>query len=158
MKKFTKDGYIFVAIKRGIYGLPQSGLLAQKLLGERVGRRGYYQGEYTPGLWIHKICLIELSLCVEDFGVEYVNEEDKKHLLDSLNQPYKVTVDNKGMQYLGITLEWYIKNRRVHISMPGYVPKSLKQFGHEPPTKLQYQPYPHPPTKLWSEGTVCQGH
>ena len=28
----TKDGYIFIAIKRGIYGLPQSGLLAQELL------------------------------------------------------------------------------------------------------------------------------
>ena len=30
--KSTKDGFIFIAIKRGMYGLPQVRLLAQKLL------------------------------------------------------------------------------------------------------------------------------
>ena len=29
--------------------------------------------------------------------------------------------------------------------MPGYVPKALKRFVHEPPPKLQDQPYPHAP-------------
>ena len=29
--------------------------------------------------------------------------------------------------------------------MPGYIPKALKQFGHEPPPKLQDQPYPYAP-------------
>ena len=29
--------------------------------------------------------------------------------------------------------------------MPGYVPKSLKQFGHDTPPNLQDQPYPHAP-------------
>ena len=74
-----------------------------------------------------------------------MKEEDKKHLLDSLNQNYKVTIDDKGIQYLGITLEWDYKNRRVRISMSGYVPKALKRFGHEPPPKLQDRPYPHAP-------------
>ena len=31
------------------------------------------------------------------------------------------------------------------ISMPGYVPKALKLFFHEPPPKIQYQPYPCAP-------------
>ena len=30
--KVTKDGYIFIVIKRGMYGLPQAVLLAQELL------------------------------------------------------------------------------------------------------------------------------
>ena len=46
--KGTKDGYIFIAIKQGKYGLNQYGLLAQKILEERVGKHGYYQSEYTP--------------------------------------------------------------------------------------------------------------
>ncbi|KAL7525864.1 hypothetical protein ACHAXR_001194, partial [Thalassiosira sp. AJA248-18] len=52
--KATPDGSIFVSIKRGMYGLPQSGLLAKELLEERLGKRGYYQSQYTPGLWLHK--------------------------------------------------------------------------------------------------------
>ena len=30
--KVTRDGYVYVEIRLGIYGLPQAGLLAQKLL------------------------------------------------------------------------------------------------------------------------------
>ena len=82
---------------------------------------------------------------MERFGVNHVREEDKKHLLDSLNQHYKVTIDDKGTQYLGITLEWGYNNLRAYIYMPGYVTKALKQFGHEPTPKLQHQPYPHAP-------------
>ena len=31
--KVTKDGYVYVEIRQGMYGLPQAGLIAQKLLG-----------------------------------------------------------------------------------------------------------------------------
>ena len=48
--KSTKNGYIFIAIKYGMHGLPQNELLVQELLEERVGKHGYYQTEYTPGL------------------------------------------------------------------------------------------------------------
>ena len=66
--------------------------------------------------------------------------------MDIINQHYKFTVDNKGTQYLGITLEWDYNNRMVRLSMPGYVPKALKWFGHEPPPRLQEQPYQCFPT------------
>ena len=36
--KFTKDGYVYVEICRGMYGLPQSGILAQKLLEKRLNK------------------------------------------------------------------------------------------------------------------------
>ena len=72
-------------------------------------------------------------------------EEDKKHLIDSLNQYYKVSVDDKKTRYMGINLQWDHKNQRVHISMPGYLPKALKIFGHETPPKLQDKTYPHAP-------------
>ena len=103
--KATKYGYIFFAIKRRMDILPQSGLSAHKFLKERVGNCGYYQSEYTPGICFHKTRSIEFSLCVDGFLVKYAKEEDKKHLLYSLNQHYKVTVDDEGTQYLGITFE-----------------------------------------------------
>ena len=41
--KATTDGYVYVAVKRGMYGLPQSGILAQELLEKRLEDVGYHQ-------------------------------------------------------------------------------------------------------------------
>ena len=53
-EKATSDGSVYICIMRGMYGLPQSGLLAQELLEARLGKDGYYQSLYIPGLWFHK--------------------------------------------------------------------------------------------------------
>ena len=37
--KATKDGFVFVEIRKGMYGLPQAGLLAQQLLEERLAAK-----------------------------------------------------------------------------------------------------------------------
>ena len=67
--KATKYDYIFIAIKRRMYGLPQSELLAQELIEEMGGKRGYYQSEYTQGRWLQKTRIIAFYLCVDNFGV-----------------------------------------------------------------------------------------
>ena len=68
-EKATEDGYIYVAIKRGMYGLPQAGILAQELLVKRLNKHGYTQSKFTPGLWTHKWRPICFTLVVDDFGV-----------------------------------------------------------------------------------------
>jgi hypothetical protein len=45
------DGTIYVKIQKGMYGLPQAGILAQNLLKERLNKHGYHQSPTTPGLW-----------------------------------------------------------------------------------------------------------
>ena len=52
--KATKDGYIFVAVKRGMYGIPQAGILAQELLEAELDKHGYSQSMLTPGFWSQK--------------------------------------------------------------------------------------------------------
>ena len=42
-------------------------------------------------------------------------------------------------------LDWNYKGRQVHLSMPGYVDKALKRFGHERPRKRQDQLHEHVP-------------
>ena len=101
--------------------------------------------EYTPGLWLHKTHNICFTLVEDNFGVKYAKEEDKLHLIESLKTHYSITVEDDGTRYLGMTLDWDYENRKVHVSMPGYVPKALKRFAHEPPAKPQRQPYPHVP-------------
>ncbi len=44
---------------------------------------------------------------------------------------------------MGLTLNWDYKQRKVHLSMPGYLKNALVRFGHGSPTKPQMQPHPH---------------
>ena len=76
-----KNGYVYMKILRGIYGLPQSGILANKLLKEWLAEHGYYELPHTPGLFTHTMRLICFTLVVDDFGIKYVGEEHADHLL-----------------------------------------------------------------------------
>ena len=81
-----------------MYGLPQSGLLANEQLEERLNRHGYIQSKLVPGLWKHKTRRIQFTLVVDDFGVQYIQQEDAEHLKAVLEQDYTVTVDWSGSQ------------------------------------------------------------
>jgi len=83
-------------------------------------------------------------LVVDDFGIKYVGEEHANHLKATLEEHYKLTCDWTGTRYIGITLDWDYKRRQVHLSMPNYVKKALKQFQHIA-NKLQHAPYPSVP-------------
>jgi hypothetical protein len=51
--KATSNGFIYIKIQKGMYGLPQAGILAQELLKKRLNKHGYCQSPLTPGLWRH---------------------------------------------------------------------------------------------------------
>ena len=136
------DGSIYIVANKGMYGLPQAGLLANELLEKRLNKNGYHQSKLVPGLWKHEWRPIQFTLVVDDFGVKYVGQEHANHLKAALEQYYKVTNDWSGARYIGITIDWDYKRKQVHLSMPGYVAKALKQFQHSKPTKKQQSPYP----------------
>jgi hypothetical protein len=68
------DGWVYIEIRKGMYGLKQAGLLANQLLQTRLEPFGYYLAHHTPGLWLHKTRSISFSLVVEDFTVKYVGK------------------------------------------------------------------------------------
>ena len=82
--KTTKDSYMYIKICKGMYGLLQSGILAQQLLGQRLNERGYRHISLTPGYRKHDRRPIYFTLFVEKFGLNYVREEYAKHLVNSL--------------------------------------------------------------------------
>jgi hypothetical protein len=67
-----KNGWIYFEIRRGCYGLPQAGILANNLLRGRLEEEGYYKAHSTPGLWRHKWRPIQFCLIGDDFGVDWV--------------------------------------------------------------------------------------
>jgi hypothetical protein len=129
-EKATSDGSIYIKAKRGIYGLPQSGLLANKPLEKRLNKQDYRQSKLVPGLWRQDTRPVQFTLVVNDFGVKYVSKEHVNHLDWFLEEHYTLTCDWMGTHYIGITLDWNYMKRQVHLSMPKYVLKALKQFQH----------------------------
>ena len=117
----TPNGSVHIVANRGMYGLPQSGLLANELLEKRLNKRGYHQSKLVPGLWKHKWRPVQFTLVVDDFGVKYVGKEHAQHLKDTLEENYTVTTEWEGKRYIGITLDWDYKRRQVHLSMPNYI-------------------------------------
>jgi hypothetical protein len=65
------------------------------------------------------------------------------HLISILKEHYKFSEDWTSSKYIGITLDWDYRNRRFHLSMPGYITKALQHFGHERPRQLQNSPHLH---------------
>ena len=48
--KVTDNDFVYVEVQKGMYGLPQAGILTQQLLKTRLNKRGYYQSTIVPGL------------------------------------------------------------------------------------------------------------
>ena len=84
-------GWVYFAVVRGTYGIPQSGRLANDLLRKRLTASGYHEAVTTPGLWRHVLCPVQFVLIVDNFGVDYVDRKHSDHLLGVLNQHYEMS-------------------------------------------------------------------
>jgi hypothetical protein len=102
----TSDGYVYCVIQKEMCGLPQSGIIAQELLEERLAKYGYHQSKIIHGFWSHKTRPICFTLVVDDFAIKYINEADATHLIEALKREYTITVDKEATKYIGLTVEW----------------------------------------------------
>jgi hypothetical protein len=113
------DGHVYIEVQKGMYGLPQAGILANQLIARRLAIHGYHQTKFTPGLWRHVTRPIQFTLVVDDFGVQYVGKEHAQHLIDALEADYTVSKYWTGGLYYGITLKCNYMSKHVDLSMPG---------------------------------------
>jgi hypothetical protein len=84
LKALAVDGWVYIEIRKGMYGLKQAGLLANQLLQTRLAPFRYYPARHTPGLWLHKTRPISFTLVVDDFTVKYVGKQHAEHLWNAL--------------------------------------------------------------------------
>jgi hypothetical protein len=136
------NGFVYVEIRRGMYGLPQAGRLANDQLIAFLAPHGYHPVPLTPGLWRHNTRDIVFSLVVDDFGVRYTSRADADHLIATLETAYQVSIDWTGARYCGLTLNWDYVARTCDVSMPGYIARALHRFQHPTPTKPEHSPHP----------------
>ncbi len=135
-------------IRKGMYGLPQAGILTNKLLMERLACHGYFKQLHTPGLWKHVTRLVWFNLCLDNFGTKYIGWEHLQHLYNALcKETYEIVEDWTGDLYCRITLTWNYENHHVDLAMPAYVKKQLTKYSHIAPLKPQHCPYAPNPIK-----------
>ncbi len=143
----SRTGWLCVLGNRqAVWGLPQAGILANKLLRKQLAPHGYYECVNTPVLWRHTPRPIAFSLVVDDFGIKYVGKEHANHLIKCLKEKYTLIEDWTSNLYCGITLDWNYAARTLDISMSGYIKKQLVKYKHIM-RRIQHCPYSPEPKK-----------
>jgi hypothetical protein len=138
---FDSKGYVYLEIRKGMYGLKEAAILAYDQLKAHLAPHGYAPVRFTPGLWKHNKRQTTFTLAVDDFGIKYFSKADADHLFSALEQKYALTKDWTGTNYLGFTLDWHYDAGYVDLSMPHYVPKALHKFNHIKPKSAQHAPH-----------------
>ncbi len=152
------DGWVYIEMRRAVWGLSQAAILANKRLGRKLAPFGYYKSINTSCLWWHESQPLTFTLVVNNFGVKFVNKADVDHLISSIKNTYTLTEDWTGNLYCGITLEWDYVGRTVDILMPGYIKMKLQEYEHIMPKKLQRCPYLPEPKKFGTEAQAPLPH
>ena len=69
----VNDGHIYMKISKGMYNLPQAGILSNKQLVIGLKPYSYEPCKFTQRLWIQKTNGITITICVDDFGIKYTD-------------------------------------------------------------------------------------
>jgi hypothetical protein len=133
--ELAQDGKLYIEIQKGMYGLPQAGILANELLQRNLAKDGYRPTQHTHGLWKHDTRPISFSLVVDDFGVKYVGREHAEHLMECIKNNYNISSDWNGNACCGLTLEWDYENRTVALYIPGYIKAASHKYQHAAPAR-----------------------
>jgi hypothetical protein len=139
--ELSQDGKVYIEIQKGMYGLPQAGILTNELLQRNLAKDGYQPIPHTQRLLTHDTHPISFSLVVDDFGVKFVGREHAEHLMTCIKKKYNISSDWNRHAYCGLTLDLDYKKRTVDLSMPGYIKAALHKYQHAAPTRPEHGPH-----------------
>ena len=122
------NGYICCEINKGRYGLKQAALLAYNFLVKILEPYGHHPVPHTIGIWKHKSRPITFCVCVDDFDVKNFYKHNVHHLINALQQHYKLSIAWEGKHYNEFNLQWNYKDHFVDITMPDDIPAVLKRI------------------------------
>ena len=70
-KLVYENGWVYLEIVKGMYGLKQSGIIANMELTKHLENFGYHSVRHTPGLWKHNTREKIFTFVVDDFAIKY---------------------------------------------------------------------------------------
>jgi hypothetical protein len=68
LAKHQKDGWVYLEMRQAVWGLPQAGILVNRLR-RKLAPFGYYECIEMPGLRKHETRPLTFTLVMDDFGV-----------------------------------------------------------------------------------------
>jgi hypothetical protein len=74
------NGYVYMQIWKGMYGLLQASILSNKLLTKWLAVHNFAPIAHTPSLWQHATWPITFTLVVDNFGIKYVGKQRANYL------------------------------------------------------------------------------
>ena len=80
----VNQGFVYVNIVKGMYGLRQAGIIAYKALIHHLAPFGYHPDRHTPGLCQHDTSDTIFTPVVDDFAIKYTSLDNAQHLLHAL--------------------------------------------------------------------------
>ena len=95
MDLVDKDGFVYVDIRKGMYGIKQAAHITFDRFVKILKHHGYYPLRSNV-IWCDENLPKKFALCVDDFGIEYTNTDHAHHLVNTLQKYYKISIDWEG--------------------------------------------------------------
>ena len=126
-----------------MYGLKESGRIANEDIVDHLGAHGYHESKFTTGLFRHTDKDITFTLVVDDLGIKWSQKADLDHLMTTLEKKYEMKIDMDAKQYVGINLKWDYHQRTLICSMDDYIDTALQELQHVMPKQHYKSPSKH---------------
>ena len=81
LQSIASNGWVYLEIQKGMYGLNQAGILAYQQLVTHLQTFGFTPTQHTPGLWTHHTRPISFTLVVDNFDIKYTHKRDADFLI-----------------------------------------------------------------------------
>ena len=103
-KILDENGWVYLDIVKGMYGLKQAGIISNMELTKHLDRFGYHPVQHNLGLWKHNTRATIFTLVVDDFAIKYASKQDAEHILQALLAKYTISTDWDASLYIGVML------------------------------------------------------
>ena len=154
LKEMVVNGWVYIEIQKVLYGLPQTGLLANKLHTKCLLTKGFfYPCQFTPGLWRLVWWPILFMLAFGDYGIKYNGLQHEKYFLDAFHEHDEISMDWGGLSFVVYTSNGIKKM----VSWPHHAaihPKGAHQI--PAPTPIMLIASPHTNTPQFYMATIPQ--
>jgi hypothetical protein len=154
LRSFIVNGCICFEVVKTMYGLKQSGYLAQQGLIKHLNLHGYTQDQWVPMLFSDSRSDLQFTLTVDDFGIDWddsASDADYDHLKAVLELKYAITEQKVCTKHLGMTLDYDRSAGTLSLSMPGYISQLLEQHTDRP-LSFQQTPALYTPVQYGTKG------
>jgi hypothetical protein len=141
------NGYVYAEVRKGMYGLPQAGKLANGRLRKFLASFGYVPCPVTPGLWKHLHSNLMFTLVVDNFGIRYT-PTNKTSTTSLPSSTRNTNVPRIGLAT--VTSVSHSTGTMINTMLISQCPATLPAY-----CTASFTPRPSALTNLWLPSTIC---